>query len=120
MAVVVVHIENGIFVECSTKKTTVYRTVGYESDTQFPAYIQHAVLLHESVHEVIFALYGREWTYGMCLTDCICAYLTHTPVLYFALFHQFTDGLCYFFGRGIGVGTVLVEHRECFKFQTTE
>ena len=75
MGIVVVHIENGIFVECSTKKTTVYRTVGYESDTQFPAYIQHAVLLHESVHEVIFALYGREWTYGMCLTDCICAYL---------------------------------------------
>ena len=72
------------------------------------------------MHQVVFALNGRQRTYGMRPAYSLGTYFTHTPVLHLALLHQLGDGLRHLLGRSIGVGTVLVEHRECFKFQTAE
>ena len=44
----------------------------------------------------------------------------HAPVLYFALFHQVGNSRCYLFCRGVGVGTVLVEHGKRIESEATE
>ena len=69
---------------------------------------------------MIFALDGRQRANGMSLMDGLGVDFAHAPVLYFALFHQVGNSRCYLFCRGVGVGTVLVEHGKRIESEATE
>lgn len=52
--------------------------------------------------------------------DGVGTHFAHAPMLHLALLHQLGDGLRHLLGRSIGVGAVLVEHRQRIEFQPTE
>ena len=120
LAVVVVRVENGVFIDTATEETTVDRAVRHEADAQLAAYIQHAVGLHVAVHQVVFALYVRQRADGMRLADGLGTDLAHAPVLHLTFLNQIADTLRHFLDRRIAVETMLVEHRNGVNAKATE
>ena len=112
LTVVVVYIEDRVFVDAASQKTPVDRAVRDEADTQLPAYIENSVLFYQAVHQMVLALDSRQRTNGVGLTDCFGTDLAHTPALHFTFLDQVDNSSRYLLGRSIRVGTVLVEHRQ--------
>ena len=104
LTVVVVYIEDRVFVDAASQKTPVDRAVRDEADTQLPAYIENSVLFYQAVHQMVLALDSRQRTNGVGLA--------HTPALHFTFLDQVDNSSRYLLGRSIRVGTVLVEHRQ--------
>lgn len=78
LSVVVVWVENRVFVDAAAQKSPIQRAVWNKADSQFPTGVEHSIFLHQTVHQMIFALDGRQRANGMSLR-MVSALTSHMP-----------------------------------------
>ena len=114
MAVVIGGVELRVFVNHTTEKTSVQRTVRDEADVQFLAKSQHTIFFDRAVHKVVLALDSRNRADFVRTANGVCIDFAHSPMQNFALLDQLAACFCYYFDRCVRVYAVLIEHAECF------
>ena len=80
LTVVVVYIEDRVFVDAASQKSTVDWAVWYKADTQPPGHTSRTPFSsYQPVHQMVLALDSRQRTNGVGLTDCFGTDLATYP-----------------------------------------
>ena len=112
-------IELRVLVDEPAEEAAVDRAVGHETDPQFAAQGQHAVL-HRAVHQVVFALDGCNGADGVGAANGVGVHLAQPEVLHLAFFDELGNNLRHRLYRCVRVTAVLVEQGDALHAEAAE
>ena len=120
LAVVVRRVELRVLVDVAAEEAAVDRAVRDESDAQLAADVQDAVLLHEAVHKVVFALDRRERTDRVGAADDVRRHFAEPPPLHLPLADEIGDAPGHVLDGRVAVEAMLVEKRDGVEAQAAQ